>query len=228
MREDHSKSQQMSADDSPPVTLKADGFPTPARNASRRMLLLSTVLGIGGVAAGVATQVWLGASTPAAPTTPATDPAVQALWDLPLTTVDGQAWDWAGMADQPLLINFWATWCPPCIEELPLLDQAAQTLAAQAKQRASANGQQHPTQQPRIVLIAIDTPSNVQRFLTANRLQLPSAIAGGAAIGTTKALGNTAGGLPFSILLSADRRILQLKTGQLSEADILSWLGQLT
>ncbi|NDA99912.1 MAG: TlpA family protein disulfide reductase, partial [Betaproteobacteria bacterium] len=46
-----------------------------------------------------------------------------ALWSVVLATPQGQNLQLADLRGRPLLINFWATWCPPCIEELPLLSR---------------------------------------------------------------------------------------------------------
>ena len=49
--------------------------------------------------------------------------AVDPFWGLALETPDGAPFKISSLAGQPLLLNFWATWCPPCVEELPLLNR---------------------------------------------------------------------------------------------------------
>ncbi|HRM93316.1 MAG TPA: TlpA disulfide reductase family protein, partial [Alicycliphilus sp.] len=44
----------------------------------------------------------------------------QALWDASFEGVGGETLQMASMRGRPLLLNFWATWCPPCVQELPL------------------------------------------------------------------------------------------------------------
>lgn len=44
-------------------------------------------------------------------------------------TSDSGIYSLSELADRPLLINFWATWCAPCVVELPMLEEAAQILA---------------------------------------------------------------------------------------------------
>ncbi len=51
-----------------------------------------------------------------------TNAAQDALWALSFDTPDGQPQPMSNFRGKPLLLNFWATWCPPCVEELPLLD----------------------------------------------------------------------------------------------------------
>lgn len=134
--------------------------------------------------------------------------AVAALWTLALATPEGAPLPLQGLKGRPLLINFWATWCPPCVEELPLLD----TFYKENK----ANGWQ-------VLGIAVDKPSPVQAFLARQPLSFPVVMAGMEGVGLSKSLGNTAGGLPFSVLLGSDGRLRERKIGKLSSADLAQW-----
>ncbi len=92
---------------------------TAARPTARRLWLTTAVAAIAaGAGAGYAWRKLAG--EPARP--PSIDPAVQALWDQSFEQVDGRALRMATFRGQPLLLNFWATWCPPCVKEMPLLD----------------------------------------------------------------------------------------------------------
>ena len=111
---------------------------------------------------------------------------------------------------KPLLLNFWATWCPPCVDELPLLDRFYQARRAEGWT---------------VLALAVDQEAAVTRFLQKTPLSLPVAIAGmqGAALG--KELGNTAGGLPYSVLFDAKGQARERKMGQLHESDLQAWSG---
>jgi thiol-disulfide isomerase/thioredoxin len=108
-----------------------------------------------------------------------------------------------------LLVNFWATWCPPCIEELPLID--AFYAANQAKSF-------------QVVGLAVDQPSMVRRYLTQKPLRFPNGLAGfnGTALGQT--LGNAQSVLPYSVLFAANGRLLKQKAGKLEKSDLDAWL----
>jgi thiol-disulfide isomerase/thioredoxin len=131
-----------------------------------------------------------------------------ALWAASFQTPQGQALPMASLRGKPLLVNFWATWCPPCVEELPLLD-------AFYRQHA-ANGWQ-------VVGLAIDQPSAVRNFLQRTPVSFPVGFAGLEGTALSKSLGNMAGGLPFSVVFGADGSIRQRRMGRLSQADLQQW-----
>jgi len=109
---------------------------------------------------------------------------------------------------KPLLINFWATWCPPCVEEMPMIDAFFRENAA--------NGWQ-------VVGLAIDQPSAVRKFLAKTPVSYPIGLAGLQGTELVKNLGNTAGGLPFSIVLDANGAISARKMGKIEPADLQAW-----
>jgi len=74
------------------------------------------------LAGAVGLALGLGFATWRTRTTPATDTAVRDLWLANLEGLDGQPAAMQRYQGRPLLVNFWATWCPPCVEELPMID----------------------------------------------------------------------------------------------------------
>ena len=114
----------------------------------------------------------------------------------------------SGFKGRPLLINFWATWCPPCVEELPLIN----TFYLQHK----AAGWQ-------VLGLAVDGASAVNKFLEKMPLAFPVALAAMSGVELGRNLGNLTGGLPFSVALSADGRVLQRKMGRLTSDDLAAW-----
>jgi len=129
-------------------------------------------------------------------------------WGLALETPDGAPFKVSSLAGQPLLLNFWATWCPPCVEELPLL-----------------NGF-HLAQQSRgwrVLGLAVDQPSAVRAWLAKSPLDFPVAMAGLGGTELSKRMGNLSGGLPFSVAFAASGAVLQRHMGKLSANDLAMW-----
>jgi thiol-disulfide isomerase/thioredoxin len=117
--------------------------------------------------------------------------------------------EWEG---RPLLCNFWATWCAPCREELPLLDAAARENAPISLQ---------------IVGIAIDTAANVTKYLKTVEIGYPVLIADGSVITLMRTLGNTSGVLPFSVTVDGAGYLRQRKLGAYSAQELRSDLAAL-
>ncbi|CAN5419095.1 TlpA disulfide reductase family protein [soil metagenome] len=110
-----------------------------------------------------------------------------------------------------LVINFWATWCAPCVEEMP-------ELSAMQAELSGRNIQ--------ILGIGIDSAKNIGEFTAKYRIAYPIYVAGMEGTELSRSLGNVAGGLPFTVLLSADGRIKKTYLGRLKmdalRADIVA------
>lgn len=134
-------------------------------------------------------------------------------WRSSFLTPGGTLLAMASFQGRPLILNFWATWCPPCVEEFHLLDVFYKENVVKGWQ---------------ILGLALDQPNSVQRFLVQSPVAFPIAIAGldGAALG--KSLGNSTGGLPFTVVFDSDGLIRHLKIGQLSEQDLKAWLAMMS
>lgn len=134
-----------------------------------------------------------------------------ALWPLDFTRpTDGALLRLADFRGKPLLLNFWATWCPPCVEELPLLSDFYRENAA--------NGWQ-------VLGLAVDQVGSVNRFLTQSPVSFPVVMAGVSGMDLVKLLGNPSGGLPFTVVLGPDGRVAQRKIGKLSAQDLQGWVA---
>ena len=192
----------MSTQKDHPTTPTSPEEPT-ARGFPRR-----TVLGLvaaAAVGAGVA-AAWLRKKATAA----AVSTAVPDFWDKNWSTPDGATLAMQAFQGRPLLLNFWATWCPPCVEELPLINAFYQ--------QNKGNGWQ-------VLGFAIDKPTPVKAFLASTPLDFPIAIAGLGGTELSRSLGNLAGGLPFSVALGADGSILWRKMGQVTASDLQELRG---
>ncbi|MFN7855136.1 MAG: TlpA family protein disulfide reductase [Acidovorax sp.] len=134
--------------------------------------------------------------------------AEQALWKMEFERPEGGTLVMQAMAGKPLLLNFWATWCPPCVEELPMLD---------------AFFREHKARGWQVVGLAIDQPSAVRKFLAQIPLEFPTGMAGLGGTDLSRSLGNLTGGLPFTVVFGANGRVLHRKMGQITAQDLQNW-----
>ncbi len=137
------------------------------------------------------------------------DGAEQAWWDASFKGLAGEEVPMRSFQGKPLLVNFWATWCPPCVEELPLLNSFYR--------EKSAKGWQ-------VMGLALDQPSAVRKFLERMSLDFPVVLGGLTGTDLGRNLGNLSGGLPFTVLFGADGRILHRKMGQVTPQDLQQWV----
>jgi thiol-disulfide isomerase/thioredoxin len=173
----------------------------------RRRLVLAA--GGGAALAGVAAHLWRAGQAPVGvPLGAAATGSQPSLWSLTLPQPDGTALPLASLLGRPLLVNFWATWCPPCVKEMPLLD---------AQVRA------HPPWQA--LGIAVDERAAVQQFLQRTPVSFPIVLAGFAGVAMSRELGNAQGGLPYSVLFDASGQVRHRHAGELNEAQLRALLA---
>jgi len=168
---------------------------------NRRGIVLGTVAAATGVA-GVGAGVWGARSGADAPA------SAPDLWSLSFATVDGAPLAMSGLRGRHLLVNFWATWCPPCVTEMPLLD-------AFAKSQAGAGWS--------VLALAVDKAEPVRRFIAERSLKLPVALAGDDGIDLSRRLGNSAGGLPFSVAFNREGMAVQRRLGAIDAELLRNW-----
>lgn len=141
------------------------------------------------------------------------DQALLAFWALQLQQPDGSTLVLERLRGRPLLVNFWATWCPPCVRELPMINRFAQAQAA-----AGSAGVQ-------VLGLAVDQVGAVQKWLARQPLDFPVAMTGSAGVSLTRSLGNINGGLPFTLLFDEQGQMRQRKIGELSEQELQQWVA---
>jgi thiol-disulfide isomerase/thioredoxin len=162
---------------------------------ARRNALLLAAAGVGAAAAGaIAGALMLQSRSGAADLLQARFP-----------DLDGRVHrllDWRGKV---LLCNFWATWCAPCREEVPLLVAAKQRWGAERFE---------------VVGIALDKVANIREFSIKYQINYPVLVADATALELVRKLGNRTGGLPYTVVVDASGGIAYRHLGALSAADL--------
>lgn len=108
--------------------------------------------------------------------------------------------EWDGRV---LVVNFWATWCKPCVREIPAFIELQRQYAGHGVQ---------------FVGIALDTVPQVKAFFGKLGLELnyPSLIGGTNAIAVAEAYGNSIGILPYTVLVDRSGKIAYVQYGELT------------
>ena len=139
--------------------------------------------------------------------------AGEALWSMQFDRPEGGKLVMANFRSKPLLINFWATWCVPCVRELPALQRFQREQAERGW---------------RVIALAVDQPVPVIEFVNRFKLDLTVALAGVDGLEWQRAMGNDKGGLPFSLVLDGAGRARHRKLGETTLEDLTRWAGEIT
>ncbi len=128
----------------------------------------------------------------------AATPVADAFYTNEFTDLEGSPVKVSQYLGKPLVMNFWATWCAPCVKEMPDLDMLHSRY-----------------QGMNFVGLAVDTPVNVKKFITKVQVSYPLLIGGHGAIQLMRTLGNKQGGLPFTVVFDANGQIADRVLGQI-------------
>ncbi len=173
-------------------------------DSGRRTLLLTA--GGGAALAGLGLAWWRqGAADPS----PSVD--LTALWALQVEQPQGGQLALASLRGKPLLINFWATWCAPCVREMPEIDRFHREFGPRGWQ---------------VLGLAIDSPAPVRDFLARVKVGFAIGLAGLDGTDLLHGLGNPQGGLPFSVMINAQGGLLKRKMGETRFDELAAWAAQ--
>lgn len=137
--------------------------------------------------------------------------AVQILFAQRLPDPAGRMVDLGMLRGRPAVLNFWATWCAPCVDEMPELHALSKELAA------------GPTQ---FVGIGVDTAENIAAFRDRLGIGYPLVVAGMAGTELSRRFGNQSGGLPFTVVLDARGKVRYTKLGRVDIAELKGEIQQ--
>jgi len=131
--------------------------------------------------------------------------SMNSLPDIRLPDPDGREVASANWAGKVVVLNYWATWCSPCLREMPMLVQLQE----------SAN-----TGRLQVVGIAIDDGESVRQFLQEQSVNYQILLGNADSVELSKRLGNRTSGLPFTVVFDRVGRRIFSQTGEISAAQI--------
>lgn len=170
-------------------------------SSSLKRWLLVAVVAIGALAAGAYVAHERSSSGAASPA------AVAALMNLALPDAAGteqRVDQWRGKV---LVVNFWATWCAPCREEMPEFIRAQKEFGDKGLQ---------------FIGIAVDQADKVQQYVAEIGLNYPALVAGMSAMELSKSLGNDLQALPFTVVLDRSGSVAHTQLGVLKPEKLTS------
>jgi len=166
---------------------------------NRRQWIMIGGISLLALLAGVFSSQWI------SQTGLASDPSIKAFFANPWQTPDGKPANSENWRGKVLVLNFWASWCPPCVEEMPALDRIAQEYASK---------------NVLIVGIGIDSPSNIREFLQKTPVSYPIVLGGLEGSNLSKQMGNTQGALPYTVVINSKGKSIYTKLGKISEEEL--------
>ncbi len=162
--------------------------------------VVAAVFGVMGALAGVTQKTAGPLTTAIAPTGGLPHTAVTHLFGQTLNDAAGKPQSLAQWKGKALLVNFWAPWCAPCVREMPELSALAASGAGKRVQ---------------VIGIGIDSPSNIAQFAAKFKIAYPLYVAGMSGTDLAREFGNSAGGLPYTVLVGADGVVRKTYLGSL-------------
>jgi peroxiredoxin len=136
-------------------------------------------------------------------------PAPEAIFGAEFDDEDGNTVALSKWQGQLLLLNFWATWCAPCVHEMPSLQRDQDQLGPA---------------QVTVIGIGAEPPEKVRAFRKVHSLRFPLLAGNFEAIGAARALGDREGVLPYTVLLSPQGRVLHTHVGELPAGLVREWV----
>lgn len=176
-------------------------------------VVLATVLA-GGISIGTAIlgEHWLAGGPRVGTKPPASDGQLTTLPDFSLPNLAGDpvaSRTWAGRI---LVINYWASWCPPCVKEMPMLIRAQEALGPKGVQ---------------FVGIAIDRAEDARSFVSQYPVNYPILVGSPEAVELSRRLGNRLLGLPFTVIFDRRGRRVFSRIGEVSAEELEAQLDGL-
>jgi thiol-disulfide isomerase/thioredoxin len=138
--------------------------------------------------------------------------AVDQLWKTSAPGADGTSQKLDTFKGKPVVINFWASWCGPCVKEMPEL---------------SAMQREYQKKGITFIGLGVDSEKNVNDFLKKVPVAYPVYVTGFGGADLARSFGNNAGGLPFTVVIDAKGVVRSTKLGEVNAAELRKTLDAL-
>ncbi len=135
----------------------------------------------------------------------ASESQLEQLPEFSLTTLDGGTWHSQQWTNKILVLNFWATWCPPCREEMPIFSKLQEEFAQQDVQ---------------FIGVAIDDREAVQEFIDSYGIDFTILLGDTEAVALSERLGNRFSALPFTVIVDKGGEIMLRHAGGIKEEQL--------
>jgi peroxiredoxin len=112
----------------------------------------------------------------------------------------GRPFELASLKGRTVVLNFWATWCPPCVDEMPELSGLHGEIVGR---------------NATVIGIGVDSPSNVREFAQKHRFAYPLLVAGLTGSELARQFGNTSAALPFTVVIDPSGRVVERRLGRI-------------
>jgi thiol-disulfide isomerase/thioredoxin len=175
-----------------------------------RTRLIFAFIGATSVLAGAA--AWWATRVPREPSIPTPSISAGAVWTAPFKDTRGASHSLGEFQGQVVVINFWATWCAPCREEMPGF--------VRLQDRWKGRGVQ-------FVGLSDDDPAKVERFAAELRINYPLWVGTDTAGELSRRLGNRLGVLPHTVILDPAGNRVDMRVGPYTERDLEPKLASL-
>jgi thiol-disulfide isomerase/thioredoxin len=173
---------------------------------ARRAALMT--LGLTGAVALAAGAVW---NWRRSATEPSVDQPASWLFEVKLPDADGVERPLKAWEGKLLVVNFWATWCTPCIDEMPELQQFADEFAAH---------------NVAVIGVGVDEADKIRDFRRQHALRIPLLAAGFDGMELARRLGNPEPVLPYTALISPQGQIVEEHSGRIQPPELRRWVSE--
>jgi thiol-disulfide isomerase/thioredoxin len=138
--------------------------------------------------------------------------AVAQLWKTTPPGASGTSQPLSSFKGKPVVVNFWASWCGPCVKEMPAL---------------SALQRDYQKKGITFIGLGVDSEKNINDFLQKVHVDYPVYVTGFGGADLARSFGNNAGGLPFTVVIDAKGAVRLTKLGEVDETELKKTLDAL-